>query len=88
MGGLAAANSAAGTLVMWWTVVAVLAAASPLVVRSSITGIDLAVLALVTLAAFEAVQPLPQAAQYFAASLAAARRLAGVVEDKARCWCR
>ncbi len=87
MGGLAAANSAAGTLVMWWTVVAVLAAAIPLiaaiplVVRSSITGIDLAVLALVTLAAFEAVSPLPQAAQYFTASLAAARRLAGVVED-------
>ncbi len=80
MGGLAAANSAAGTLLMWWTVVAVLAAAIPLIAPSSITGVDLAVLALVTLAAFEAVQPLPLAAQYFAASLAAARRLAGVVE--------
>jgi ATP-binding cassette subfamily C protein CydCD len=60
---------------MW----AVLVVAIPLVRTGRLDGVLLAPLALVTLAAFEAVQPLPLAAQMSAESFQAARRLFAVV---------
>jgi ATP-binding cassette, subfamily C, bacterial CydC len=54
--------------------------AVPLVRAGRISGIDLAVLALVTLASFEAVTPLTQAAQHLGSSLQAARRLFDLVD--------
>jgi len=49
-------------------------------VNQQIDGISLAVLALITLASFEAVSPLIPAAQHFESCLQAARRLFGLVE--------
>ncbi len=51
----------------------------PLVVGGALDGVILAVLSLVTLASFEAVSPLGQAAQQLPASLNAARRLFDLV---------
>jgi len=59
---------------------AVLALAIPLVTAGKLTGVHLAVLVLAAAASFEAVQPLPLAAQHLESSLAAARRLFEVVE--------
>jgi ATP-binding cassette subfamily C protein CydC len=56
-------------------VLAVLVTAIPLVGSSRIAGVNLALLALAVMASFEAVLPLPLAAQYLASSLEAARRL-------------
>jgi ATP-binding cassette subfamily C protein CydCD len=56
---------------MWGT----LLLATPLVQRGQIDGVYLGVLALTALTCFEAVLPLPQAAQHLGANLAAARRL-------------
>jgi ATP-binding cassette, subfamily C, bacterial CydC len=53
----------------------------PLVGAGRISGVTLAVLALVTLASFEAVTPLTQAAQHLESSLQAARRLFAFVEE-------
>jgi ATP-binding cassette, subfamily C, bacterial CydCD len=69
-GGLLLAN-----LTMWaflWTGV-------PLVRSGSISGVDLAVVSLLALAAFEAVTPLSQAAQSLESCLQAARRLFDLV---------
>ncbi|MCB8923595.1 MAG: thiol reductant ABC exporter subunit CydD [Ardenticatenaceae bacterium] len=60
-----------------WTAVTL---AIPLVSSGQINGVYLAGLALMTLAAFEAVQPLPLAAQQLGSSLAAARRLFEIVD--------
>jgi ATP-binding cassette subfamily C protein CydC len=49
--------------------------AIPLVRDGSLAGVMLAVLVLVTITAFEAVQPLPQAAQQLGSNIAAANRL-------------
>jgi len=68
-------SSALGILFTWLAVVAVLVVAIPLVTAGRLAGVSLAVLALATSASFEAVLPLPLAASYLAASLAAARRL-------------
>jgi ATP-binding cassette subfamily C protein CydCD len=65
LGGLAAHLS------MW----SVLFLAIPLVHESRFSGVYLAVLVLVALTSFEALTPLPQAAQYMQSSLHAARRL-------------
>jgi len=54
---------------------AVLALAIPLVSGGQIEGVVLATLALVATASFEAIGPLPAAAQYVEKSLAAARRI-------------
>jgi ATP-binding cassette subfamily C protein CydC len=54
--------------------------AIPLISDYQIDGVYLASLALITIAAFEAVTPLPQAAQMLGVSNAAARRLFGVVD--------
>ncbi len=62
------------------TLLVVLAVAIPLVSAGQLDGVLLAVIALVTLASFEAVTPLPQAAQMLEASLNSARRLFELVD--------
>jgi ATP-binding cassette, subfamily C, bacterial CydCD len=56
--------------------------AIPLISDQQIEGVYLASLALITIAAFEAVTPLPQAAQMLGVSNAAARRLFEVVDTE------
>ena len=75
---LSATSNAAGTLITWAAVAAVLTVAVPLVRAGHLPGMMLAVLALLTAASFEAVLPLGAAAQTVETSLAAARRLAQV----------
>ncbi len=62
-----------------WTVVLL---AIPLINGGQIPGVMLATLGLVTLAAFEAVTPLPLAAQTMSSSAEAARRLFEVVDEE------
>lgn len=64
------------------SMIAILIAAIPLVNTGQINGVLLAGLALGTLAAFEAVQPLPLAAQQLSGSLEAARRLLALTSIK------
>jgi ATP-binding cassette subfamily C protein CydCD len=73
-------GTALGTLFTWLAVIAVLVIAVPLVVAGRLPGVSLAVLALTTIASFEAVLLLPLAAQHLASSLAAARRLFGLAD--------
>ena len=54
----------------------------PLITSGQINPVHLAGLALMTLAAFEAVQPLPLAAQQLSSTLAAARRLFEIVDGE------
>src|SRR5947209_713522 len=58
----------------------ILILATPLVATSAINGVYLALLTLLILASFEAVQPLAQAFQLLGHSLAAGERLFGVVD--------
>ncbi len=60
----------------------VLVVAIPLVRLRQIDGVALAVLTLAALTSFEAVQPLPAAAQYLEANLQAARRLFEVIDAR------
>ena len=62
-------------LAMNLTVAVMLWVAIPLVTTSALNGVYLAVLALGTMAAFEAIMPLPTAAQFLDQSLASAKRL-------------
>ncbi|MCC7448497.1 MAG: thiol reductant ABC exporter subunit CydC [Anaerolineae bacterium] len=74
-----------GALVNWLTAlatVAVLAIAIPLVSAHQLDGVYLPVLALVTIASFEAVLGLPLAFQYLDHNLAAARRLFEIVDAR------
>ncbi len=83
---LSTGAGAGTTIVSWLAVAAVLIVATPLVRAGQLDGVSLAVLALLTVASFEAVAPLPVAAQYFFTSTAAARRLfhvAGKRPDRA-----
>lgn len=64
-----------GVLIVSLTMLAVLAAAIP-----RVEGVNLAALALATVAAFEAVIPLPQTFQFLESNLEAARRLMEVVD--------
>jgi ATP-binding cassette subfamily C protein CydC len=73
-------SSAGGVLLSNLGMWAVLALSVPLVSTGRLDGVMLAVLALMAQASFEAVQPLPQAAQTLSASLASARRLFEIVE--------
>ncbi len=68
-------SSALGQLCANLTLLAVLVVAIPLVSAGSLDGVSLAVVSLLTLASFEAVLPLPQAAQQMQSSIAAGRRL-------------
>ena len=60
----------------------VLVAAIPLITEGQMNGVFLATAVLATVASFEAVQPLPAAAQFLNQSLAAARRLFAVVDTE------
>jgi ATP-binding cassette, subfamily C, bacterial CydCD len=60
----------------------VLVISIPLVSAGVLNGVYLAVLGLVALTAFEAIQPLPQAAQHLESSLQAHQRLQDVVSDR------
>ena len=62
------------------TAVAVIAATAPAVHDGRLAGVDLAMLALLSLAAFEAVRPLPGAVEQLAASRVSAARVLDVVE--------
>ena len=73
-------HSALGTLCTNLGVWLVLVLVIPQIVEGSIRGVMLGTFALMTLAAFEAVTPLPLAAQMWNASRAAARRLFEVVD--------
>ncbi|MEW5828450.1 MAG: thiol reductant ABC exporter subunit CydD, partial [Chloroflexota bacterium] len=81
MAAINAVNTGLGTLLSnlgLWTVVLL---AIPLIRQGQIPGVMLATLGLVTLAAFEAVTPLPLAAQTMSSSAEAARRLFDVVDE-------
>ncbi|MDE2254036.1 MAG: thiol reductant ABC exporter subunit CydC [Betaproteobacteria bacterium] len=68
----------AANLALWLAVIAVL----PTVAAGHMAPADLAMLALLALAAFEAVAPLPAALQLLGEMLAAARRIFAVVDAK------
>jgi ATP-binding cassette subfamily C protein CydC len=76
------AGSALGSLFANLTMWAVLVAVIPLVGSGRLDGILLAVVVLLTMASFEAVQPLPQAAQNLESSLEAADRLFALADSK------
>ncbi|MCX6034703.1 MAG: thiol reductant ABC exporter subunit CydC, partial [Chloroflexi bacterium] len=73
-------SSALTTLLVNLGMLVVLALAIPLVVTGQVSGVMLAVLTLSALAGFEAVMPLPLAAQTLSSSTQAARRLFEVVD--------
>jgi ATP-binding cassette subfamily C protein CydC len=73
-------SSALTTLLVNLGTLAVLALAIPLVATGRVSGVMLAVLTLSALAGFEAVIPLPLAAQTLSSSLQSARRLFEVVD--------
>lgn len=77
-----AVTGALNQLLTHLTLWAVLATAVPLVSDGSLEGVLLAVLVLVTLASFEAVTPLAQAAQFWQSSLRAARRLFEIADEQ------
>ncbi|MGQ9832665.1 MAG: thiol reductant ABC exporter subunit CydD [Candidatus Villigracilaceae bacterium] len=74
-------SSAAGVFFTQLGMWSVLALSIPLVNSANLAGVMLATLALMAQASFEAVQPLPQAAQMLALSLHSARRLFEIVEN-------
>lgn len=68
---------ACAQLAMWLMILA----AVPLVAAGTISGISLSVLAMVALASFEAVSPLPQTFQQFGSTMAAAERLFKLADE-------
>jgi len=80
LGAIGALNDAGIGLIMNLAVVIALAFALPAVTTGKLNGVDLAVIALGVMAAFEAVQPLPLAFQHLGNTLAAARRIFQVVD--------
>jgi thiol reductant ABC exporter CydC subunit len=70
-----------GSLSTSLAALAVLIIAIPLVNASRIAGVNLAVIALAVTASFEAVLPLPLAAQYLESTLEVARRLFEMVQE-------
>jgi len=77
---VAAAGTALGQLTANLTLLAVLLVAIPLVAGGELDGVLLAVVSMLVLASFEAVQPLPQAGQQLQLSVAAGRRLFALAE--------
>jgi ATP-binding cassette subfamily C protein CydC len=77
-----ALGSAATTFATHATVWTVLVLGIPMVRNGGLTGVDLAVVCLVAMAAFEAVQPLPAAARGLAEQLAAAERIFAILEAR------
>ncbi len=80
MAAVAGLQDALTALLTGAALIATLVIAIPLVERGQLDGVLLAVLALGTLTAFEAVQPLPAAFQHLGANLTAARRLFEIVD--------
>ena len=80
LGSLTGFSSALTTLLVNLGMLAVLALAIPWSWPDKISGVMLAVLTLSALAGFEAVMPLPPAAQTLSSSLQSARRLFEVVD--------
>jgi ABC-type transport system involved in cytochrome bd biosynthesis fused ATPase/permease subunit len=72
-------HTALSGLFINWSSLAILLIAIPLVNRGSLNGVYLALLVLASMASFEAVLPLAEAAQQLERSLAAARRLFEIV---------
>ncbi len=70
------------TLLSSLGMLSVLAAAVPIIHTGQVNGVYLAVVALVAYSSFEAVQGLPQAAQYLESNLESARRLFDLVRMK------
>ncbi len=70
------------TLLMFGAVVSILLAAIPAVSQGALKGVYLAVLVMGVMAAFEAVLPLPAAAQFMEANISAGRRLFDIVREK------
>jgi ATP-binding cassette subfamily C protein CydC len=68
-----------GTHMSVWVV---LVLAIPMVGEGQLTGVDLAVICLVVMASFEAVQPLPAAARGLADQIAAADRVLVILDDR------
>ena len=77
-----ALGSAAITFVTQAAVWGLLVLAIPMVREGVIDGVSLAVICLVGMAAFEAVQPLPAAAQYLEEQVAAARRVFTILDAR------
>jgi ATP-binding cassette subfamily C protein CydCD len=77
IGGL---NNGAISLCAGLAIAALLAGAAPLVAGGAISGVSLAVLVMIALASFEAVMPLPGAAQQLDSSLEAGRRVLELAE--------
>ena len=75
-------GSATTTFATHGTVWIVLVVSIPLVRAGVFDGISLAVISLVVMAAFEALQPLPVAAQHLSEQLAAARRVFAIVDSR------
>jgi len=67
---------------MFGAVVSILLAAIPAVSQGALKGVYLAVLVMGVMAAFEAVLPLPAAAQFMEANISAGRRLFDIVREK------
>ena len=82
MSHLAALQSALANLITNLGVLAVLSIAIPMVSSGQIGGVYLAVIVLVVLSSFEAIQPLPLAAQFLESNLEAGRRLLQLVDAK------
>ncbi len=79
-------NAVLNALMVWCTHLTLLAVvwlAVPLVSQNRLEGYSLAVLVVITLASFEVVTPLPQAAQLLQTSLAAAERLFALADEQA-----
>ncbi len=79
---IAALNVSVQSLLTSLAVLSTLVLAVPMVGEGRLSGVDLAVLAIVASAAFEAVLPLPVAFQYLESCLAAGRRLFEVVDAR------
>ena len=82
MGRIAAFNDGLGVLLPQAGLWVILALAVPRVLAGQIPGVMLAALALMAAASFEAVMPLPLAAQMLGSSLEAGRRLFEVVDAR------
>ena len=80
MARIGALNTALLSLLTGLALLSTLLIAIPLVHEGQLDGVLLAVLALATITSFEAVLPLPQAAQHLDTNLAAARRLFEIVD--------
>jgi len=77
-----ALGAAAMTFATHATVWIVLVIAIPMTRARFIDGVDLAVICLVAMAAFEALQPLPAAARHLSEQLAAARRIFAILDAR------